>query len=110
MAICEREAYAAPKDHLNVTFTAGHQDRQNLLKMKGVVLDKVGEIRYHVPLCPDCSPIGKFTLLWLLCCLNSEKTAVGRRQHLQSLSGVVRTLKERRACLLSFRSAFEESG
>ncbi|KAH0600147.1 hypothetical protein MHUMG1_01143 [Metarhizium humberi] len=78
MAICKQEAYAAPKDHLNVTFTAGHQDRQTLLGMEGGKLDKVGEIRYDVPLCPDCSPIGKFTLLWLLCCLNSEKTADGK--------------------------------
>ncbi|TWU73002.1 hypothetical protein ED733_004750 [Metarhizium rileyi] len=79
MAVCKQEAYAAvSKDHLRVTFTAGHQDRQNLLGMSGGRLDRIGQIRHDVPLCSDCSPVGKFTFLWLLCCMNSDKTADGK--------------------------------
>ncbi|KHO01395.1 Heterokaryon incompatibility [Metarhizium album ARSEF 1941] len=78
MAICKQEAYAAPKDHLNMTFTAGHQDRQLLVGISGGKFEKVGDIRYDVPLCPDCSPIGRLALLWLLCCMNSERTSEGK--------------------------------
>lgn len=85
MAFYKQEQYAAPKDHLNVTFTPGHQDRQTLLSLSAGKIEKTGEMRLDVPLCADCSPVGKVTLLWLLCCMNSEKSADGK----MSTSGIV---------------------
>lgn len=77
MAVSKQEVYAAPKDHLNVTFTPGHQDRLTLYGVSAGKLDKIGEIRYDVPLCSACAPVGKITFLWLLCCMNGEKSADG---------------------------------
>jgi len=35
-------------------------------------VEKIGEIRFDVPLCPDCAPRGKIYPVFLLCCWNTE--------------------------------------
>jgi hypothetical protein len=80
MAFCKQEVYAAPKNHLNVTFTAGPQDRLDLLGISAGKLETIGEFRYDIPLCPDCAPVGKMTLLWLLCCMNGKPAPDGTIQ------------------------------
>lgn len=78
IAFSKQEAYAAPQNHLNVTFTAGPQDRLDLFGIGAAgTAEKIGEIRYDVPLCPDCAPVGTMRLVWLLCCMNSEKSPDG---------------------------------
>ncbi|KAK2600136.1 hypothetical protein QQS21_005151 [Conoideocrella luteorostrata] len=79
VAFSKQDVYAAPKDHLAVTFTPGPQDRQDLqgLNSAGRV-DRIGGIRYDVPLCQDCSPVGTKRAVWLLCCLSNERSAEGK--------------------------------
>ncbi|KAH6886852.1 heterokaryon incompatibility protein-domain-containing protein [Thelonectria olida] len=79
MAFSKQETYATPKDHLAVTFTPGPQDRLTLYGPSATgTLEEVGEIRYDVPLCYHCAPVGSMRLFWLLCCMNSEKSADGK--------------------------------
>ncbi|KAF4459405.1 heterokaryon incompatibility [Fusarium albosuccineum] len=74
----KQEVYAVPKDKHNVSFTPGHQDRLTLYSVNTTrTIEKVGEIRYDVPLCYSCSPVGSMRPVWLLCCMNSEKSSDG---------------------------------
>jgi hypothetical protein len=74
-----QEAYAKSMDHLNVSFTPGHQDRLDLYGASTAkTVGKVGEIRYDIPLCSDCAPVGTQRILWLLCCMNSKKSSDGK--------------------------------
>ncbi|PHH59907.1 hypothetical protein CDD81_2395 [Ophiocordyceps australis] len=38
---------------------------------------KVGEIRYDIPLCQACAPLGSIRVVWLLCCMNGQKFSDG---------------------------------
>ncbi|PHH69699.1 hypothetical protein CDD82_7559 [Ophiocordyceps australis] len=40
-------------------------------------VSKVGEIRYDVPLCQSCAPIGSMRVVWLLCCIKSQAFSDG---------------------------------
>ncbi|KAI5456044.1 heterokaryon incompatibility protein-domain-containing protein [Mariannaea sp. PMI_226] len=78
VAFSRQEAYAMPKDHTNTTFSDGPQDRLTLFGMSASrTVEKVGEIRYDVPLCSECAPVGTMKPVFLLCCMNSKKSPDG---------------------------------
>jgi hypothetical protein len=78
MGFSKQEVYAVAKNQFNVTFTQGPQDRLDLYGVSsGGAFGKIGQIRYDIPLCYDCSPVGSMRAVWLLCCMN-RKSSDGR--------------------------------
>lgn len=79
MAFSRQEEYAVAQDKTASSFSAGPQDRLSLWGMgtTGTAVEKIGEIRYDVPLCSGCAPIGSSRMFWLLCCMNSERSSDG---------------------------------
>ncbi|KAK0712918.1 heterokaryon incompatibility protein-domain-containing protein [Lasiosphaeria miniovina] len=78
MAYTRQELYAVPQDASNTIFSPGAQDRLTLYGPTATGRSgKVGEIRYDVPLCTDCAPVGTIRVVWLLCCMNSKPSPDG---------------------------------
>jgi hypothetical protein len=44
-------------------------------------VEKIGEMRFDVPLCEDCAPRDQRHLIFLLCCLNSNPRDGGFTTH-----------------------------
>ncbi|KAK3986006.1 pantothenate transporter [Cladorrhinum sp. PSN332] len=80
-AVTFQERYARLERGSAVSYTPGCRERMNLMSVmsrESPQSRKVGEIRYDVPLCEECAPVGMPRFVALLCCVNSDRSADGR--------------------------------
>lgn len=66
--------YMKIQGKFQVAYSIQGQGNQLYSMFSGTAPNQIGWIQYDVPLCTDCAPPGRMEFVFLMCCMNSEKS------------------------------------